>query len=204
MAQTNPHRVVVIGSGPAAWTAALYLSRAQLEPVVYEGEPSREMIPGGQLMFTTDIENYPGFPDGIGGQELMEKMKEQARAFLWENWRAKRRAYVAIKDCTRYPEGCDDQTSYTFFIEPAAKGGWQIVEESERSGDAALIGGNDVSRKNRVVYTGMEKVEPGRPVSPFSCWPIFSGPDALDPETYRLRLTSQAENKTAGQDCRLF
>jgi thioredoxin reductase (NADPH) len=81
MAQTKTHRVVVIGSGPAAWTAALYLSRAQLSPVVYEGEPSREMIPGGQLMFTTDIENYPGFPEGIGGQELMEKMKEQAVKF---------------------------------------------------------------------------------------------------------------------------
>ena len=73
--------VVIIGSGPAAWTAAVYAARANLEPLVYEGEPSLEMIPGGQLMFTTDIENYPGFPEGIGGQELMDHMKKQAERF---------------------------------------------------------------------------------------------------------------------------
>ncbi len=71
----SPETLVIIGSGPAAWTAAIYAARAQLNPLVYEGEPAREMIPGGQLMFTTDIENFPGFPDGIDGQEIMARMR---------------------------------------------------------------------------------------------------------------------------------
>jgi thioredoxin reductase (NADPH) len=73
--------LVIIGSGPAAWTAAIYAARAALDPLVVEGEPSREMIPGGQLMFTTDIENYPGFPEAIDGQELMQRLKDQAVRF---------------------------------------------------------------------------------------------------------------------------
>src|SRR5688572_16556407 len=74
-------KIAIIGSGPAAWTAAIYAARAHLEPVVFEGEPSREMIPGGQLMYTTDIENYPGFPSGVDGQELMAAMREQSIRF---------------------------------------------------------------------------------------------------------------------------
>jgi thioredoxin reductase (NADPH) len=81
MSEGTVETLVIIGSGPAAWTAAVYAARANLDPLVIEGAPSREMIPGGQLMFTTEIENFPGFPEGIDGQELMQRMKDQALRF---------------------------------------------------------------------------------------------------------------------------
>src|SRR5919112_3529656 len=79
-------KLVIIGSGPAGWTAAIYAARANLQPLVSEGALSEDnrlkgTLPLGQLNLTTEVENFPGFPEGVMGPELMTRMREQAERY---------------------------------------------------------------------------------------------------------------------------
>lgn len=75
-------KVVIIGSGPAGWTAALYAARANLAPLIIPGRAvSKDLLPGGQLMLTTDVENYPGYPEGVKGPDMMQDFAHQALRF---------------------------------------------------------------------------------------------------------------------------
>ncbi len=125
--------LVIIGSGPAAWTAAIYAARANLDPVVYEGEPSRDMIPGGQLMWTTDIENFPGFPDGVGGQELMDRMKAQALKF---GTRVVGENIASVDFSTRpfrlKPSWSDEVLARTVIVATGARANWLGLPNEQR------------------------------------------------------------------------
>lgn len=125
--------VVIIGSGPAAWTAAVYAARANLNPLVFEGEPSGITLPGGQLMLTTEVENYPGFPEGITGPEMMAKFREQAERFgtriISEN--------IASVDFSTYPfrlrpSYSEEVEALSVIVATGANAKWLGVPNEER------------------------------------------------------------------------
>jgi thioredoxin reductase (NADPH) len=162
-AEGTVENVVIVGSGPAAWTAALYAARANLNPLVIEGEPSQHMIPGGQLMYTTEIENFPGFPEGLPAQELMERMKAQAVRFgtrvIGEN--------VATVDLTGHPfvlnlTWSGQVQAYSVIVSTGARANWLGLENELRlahsgggvSACAVCDGALPAFRDQRLVVVG--------------------------------------------------
>lgn len=121
------HNVIIIGSGPAGYTAAIYAARAELKPLVLAGP-----TPGGQLMWTTNVENFPGFPNGIQGPDLMEAMKKQAQRFG---------AVIVAEDAKevnfsdlpfKIKTGNNVYTTKTVIIATGAEAKWLGLESEER------------------------------------------------------------------------
>ena len=126
----NIRNVIIIGSGPAGYTAGLYTSRAMLDPLMFAGYMS-----GGQLMLTSDVENYPGYPNGIGGPEMMTELREQAERFGLEvQDRNVDRVDLSQRPFKVYSEG-DEYQAHTIIVSTGAESIWLGVEgEDEQKG----------------------------------------------------------------------
>lgn len=152
-------KTVIIGSGPAGYTAAIYAARAGLSPVLYTGAE-----PGGQLMITTDVDNYPGFPTGIMGPEMMEEFRKQAERFGTEV----RYEMIARVDFTGpvhkiFTEGGTEIQAHTVIISTGASAKWLGLESEKKLAnkgvsacavcdgffykgmDVAVVGGGDTA-----------------------------------------------------------
>jgi thioredoxin reductase (NADPH) len=140
------HKVVIIGSGPAGWTAAIYAARAALNPVVYIGTPRQDpgpVLPGGQLMLTTEVENYPGFPKGVMGPELMDLFRAQAERLETkiiddDIMRCDFSAAGTGKPFTLYPDSGPPVLARAVIIATGAQANWLGLDNEMR---LALSGG---------------------------------------------------------------
>lgn len=165
--------VIIIGSGPAGLTAAIYAARANLEPLCIEGQMMDGMVPGGQLMLTTDVENYPGFPDGLTGPDMMKKFRDQAARFGTEIITAD----VDRVDFSRRPYRCHvGNTEYaarSVIIATGASAKWLGLPNEQklrnhgvsacatcdgfffREQDVAVVGGGDTALEEALYLAGL-------------------------------------------------
>ncbi len=125
---SNPLKCVIIGSGPAGYTAAVYAARANMDPVLFTGQE-----PGGQLMITTDVENYPGYPEGVLGPKMMEDFKKQAERFGTDI----RGEMIMKVDFSGNPhktwtEGGEEISAHTVIIATGASAKWLGLESEKR------------------------------------------------------------------------
>jgi thioredoxin reductase (NADPH) len=131
MPSQSHYRVVILGSGPAGLTAAVYASRAELAPLVVEGGGGDDPtdVPGGQLMLTTEVDNYPGFPEGILGPELMEKMRKQAERFGAEFATGELRKAALTERPFRLSLASGEITADTVIVATGARAKWLGLPE---------------------------------------------------------------------------
>ncbi|TVQ44795.1 MAG: thioredoxin-disulfide reductase [Saprospirales bacterium] len=119
---------LIIGSGPAGYTAAIYAARANMEPVLYTG-----LEPGGQLMITTDVENYPGYPDGVKGPEMMDDFRKQAERFGTEvNYDTAVKVDFSGPVHKVWTEGGKELHAHTIIISTGASAKWLGLESEKR------------------------------------------------------------------------
>jgi thioredoxin reductase (NADPH) len=124
----EPLKTVIVGSGPAGYTAAIYAARANLSPVLYTG---RE--PGGQLMITTDVENFPGYPDGIMGPQMMEDLRKQAERFDTKvNYELIDRVDLSGPVHKLWTESGEEIHAHTVIISTGASARWLGLESEQR------------------------------------------------------------------------
>lgn len=158
----STEKVVIIGSGPAGLTAAIYAARAALEPLVFEGFNAGGLIPGGQLMYTTEVENYPGFPEGVSGPEMMKAFRDQAERFGTRYIRED----VAEVDFRKRPfvVTSDEHTvqTHALIVATGARANWLGLENEQRlaqsgggvSACAVCDGAMPVYRNQELVVVG--------------------------------------------------
>ncbi|PHI20042.1 thioredoxin-disulfide reductase [Lewinellaceae bacterium SD302] len=124
----EPLKTVIVGSGPAGYTAAIYAARANLSPVLYTGKE-----PGGQLMITTDVENFPGYPDGIMGPQMMEDLRKQAERFNTEvKFEMIEKVDFSGPVHKVYTEAGEEIQAHTVIISTGASAKWLGLESEQR------------------------------------------------------------------------